>query len=74
MQAQWEAEREALRTAIRVEVMQEILDDPAYQVVRIGLLKSCLPRLPLMSRAEHSLQGWHAGTWLMDCEHNLMWS
>ena len=28
MQAQWQAEKEALWKAIRLEVMQEILEDP----------------------------------------------
>ena len=61
MQAHWEAERKDLRTAIRMEVMQEILDDPTYQVVRTRLSKPCLPCLPLMLRNEHALQGWHTG-------------
>ena len=51
-QAQWQAKREALRKAIRLEVMQEILDDPAYQVVRIRPSKLCLPRLPHVSPTE----------------------
>ena len=43
MQAQLQVEREALWKAIRVEVMQEILEDPAYQAVRMGLSVPCLP-------------------------------
>ena len=74
MQAQWQAEVEALRKAIRVEVMPEILDDSAYRVVRIRLSMPCLHGLPLLSHTEDSLQGWHAGTELADCEQNHMWS
>ena len=52
MQAQWQAERRVLCKAIRLEVMQEILDDPAYQLVRIRPSKLCLPRLPHVSPTE----------------------
>ena len=71
IQAQWQAEREALWKAIRLEVMQEILDDPAYQVVRSRLLKLCLPRLPHMSPTEVLTAGLAAVGWLTGSEYSL---
>ena len=71
MQAQWQAEREALWKAIRLEVMQEILDDPAYQVVRIRLLKPCLPH---MSPAEALTAGLAAVRRLTESKHDLIGS
>ena len=74
MQAQWQAEREALWKGIRLEVMQEILDDPAYQVVRIRLSKLCPPRLPHVPPTEALTAGLAAVGWLTNSEHTLIGS
>ena len=71
-EAQWQAEREVLWKDIRLEVMQEILDDPASQVVSIHLLKLCLPRLPHMSPTEALTAGLAAVGWLTDSEHTFI--
>ena len=70
MQAQWQVEREALWKAVRLEVMQEILEDPAYQVVRISMSNPYH-----VSHAMHwaLIAGPACSEWVSEHEHGLMW-